>query len=192
MFRILIILLLLTSRCFAVDVKNPPPVTDAALYDYLLYMRDTFKNILDYGEIYAKDNTTQITLNSAAKVQVTIFDTNGESENMTPDHTQDHITVNKRGKYLVTISTAVVNVAAQAHVITLIAYINDGITSFDNLHAHRDLTGGGGDKASISISGIINLAVGDTIELWADTDDAGDRNVIFEDITLSVVLLGVL
>ena len=145
---------------------------------------------LPYGEIYCKDNVAQTTLNSAAKVQVTDFDTNGASNNSTPDHTNDHITITKAGMYLCTISISLVNVAAQAHTIDLLLYKNNGATAFNNVHGHRDMTGGGGDKGSMSLSGIIDLAVNDTIELWADTDAAANRDVIFEDVTMSLVQIG--
>jgi len=145
---------------------------------------------LCFAEIYVKDNAVATTLNSAAKVQVTIFNTNGASNNMTPDYTNDHITVTKAGMYLCTISCALVNVAAQAHIVELLLYKNNGTTAFNNIHAHRNLSGGGGDKGSISLSGIIDLAVNDTIELWANTDAAANRDVIFEDVTFSLVQIG--
>jgi hypothetical protein len=40
----------------------------------------------------------------ANKVQVTAFDTNGASNLMTPDHTNDHITVIAPGDYLCAVS----------------------------------------------------------------------------------------
>ncbi|KKM89319.1 hypothetical protein LCGC14_1249850, partial [marine sediment metagenome] len=53
---------------------------------------------LAFGEIYARDNTAT-TSTSTTKAQILIFDTDGESNNMTPDHAQDHITVTKAGMY---------------------------------------------------------------------------------------------
>jgi len=145
---------------------------------------------LPFGEIWSEDNTDQTTLNSSGKVQILSFKNNGHSNNTTPDHTEDHITITKAGKYLVTASLAVVNVAAQAHEIDVGLFKNDGTSQFNNVHGHRNLSGGGGDKGSISISGIIDTNVNDTIELWANTDTAADRIVIFEDITLTLFQIG--
>jgi parallel beta-helix repeat protein len=139
-----------------------------------------------YGEIYVQDNASTVTLNSAAKVQVTDFDSNGQSNNLTPDHTNDHITVLYDGIYMCMVSVSVDNDASQAHKIELSVYKNNGATEFPNVHAHRNLSGGSGDQGSITMSGLISLTAGDTIELWADTDSASDRAVTFSDVTLTL------
>lgn len=144
---------------------------------------------LAFGEICAKDNATPMTLNSAAKVQVTIFDVDGVSNNMTPDHTNDHITVTKAGMYLCTVSMAVENGAGASHKVDASVWKNNGATEFINTHTHRDLAAGS-DVGSMSLSGIIDLAVNDTIEVWLDTDRGSDSAVTVEDITLSLVMVG--
>jgi hypothetical protein len=143
-----------------------------------------------YGEIYAKGNTTAITLNSAGKTQVTTFTANGESYRTTPDHTNDHITIDVAGKYLCTVSTSIENQAAQAHKIVIGVFINNGVTQMTNVHSSRNLGGGAGDTGSASLSGIIDLSATDTVELWCNTDSASDRDVTLEDVTLSVVRIG--
>ena len=145
---------------------------------------------LCYGDMSVKDNATTTTLNSSGKVQVTIFNTDGPSNNATPDHTNDHITIVKAGFYLVIVSISVANNAAQNHDINVGLFKNNGATQFTNIHAHRTLTGGSGDKGSISLSGIIDTAVDDTIEVWTNTDTAADRIVTFGDVTLSIVQVG--
>ena len=140
-----------------------------------------------YGEIYVKNNTTNTTLNSAAHVQVTVFDTNGRSNRMTPDHTNDHITVDNSGIYLCIVSLAMDNIAAQAHEVTIDVFKNNGATVFANLHSNHHLDGGAGDTSSLTISGLIFCDAADTIELWADTTTASDRAVNFEDITMSLI-----
>ena len=67
---------------------------------------------------------------------------------------------------------------------------NNGVTQFNNVHAHRTLSGGSTDVGSASLSGIITANKDDTIELWANTDSSSDRAVTFEDVTLSMVMLG--
>jgi hypothetical protein len=145
---------------------------------------------LAFGEIYAYNNSTDITLNSTGgKVQVTIFDTNGVSNNATPDHTNDHITITKAGMYLCTVSISVSNQAGASHKIEVSAWKNNGNAQFNNVHSDRTL-GAGTDTGSITMSGIIDLAVNDTIEIWADTDRASNSDVRFEDITLSLLQIG--
>ena len=143
-----------------------------------------------FGEIYVQESTVTTTLNSAAKVQITTFDTNGSNKLTTPDHTSDHITLLRSGKYLVTISVAVHNNASQSHELQIELFKNDGATGFENVHAHRGLKGGSGDKGSISMNGIISGTVGDTIELWANTDAEANRSVTFSDVTLSLTRVG--
>ena len=146
---------------------------------------------LQYGGISVKDNVVITTLNSAAKIQVTIFDTNDTNNgSVTPDHTNNHITVGKAGDYMVVISIAVNNNAVQSHQINVGVFKNNGVTQFNNVHAHRNLTGGLGDVGSISLSGIITVVANDTIELWANTDIAANRSVTFEDVTMSLFQIG--
>jgi hypothetical protein len=146
---------------------------------------------LQFGEIYVKDNAVTTTLNSAAKVQVTVFASNGESNgSITPDHTNDHITVGVDGKFLVMVSLSFKNNAAQSHLVSIGVFSNNGVTEFPNIHSDRSLTGGSGDVGSVSLSGIISVSLGDTIELWANTDVAADRSVTFEDISLSIIQVG--
>ncbi len=145
---------------------------------------------LPYGEIWFKDNANPTTLNSAAKVQITDFDNDGEEHNTDADHTNDHIVIQKAGRYLVTVSLTAANDAAQSHILNISCFKNNGAVELGNLHSHRSLTGGSGDVGSISISGIVNLAVDDTLELWATTNDAANRDVIFEDCTMSILMVG--
>lgn len=144
-----------------------------------------------YGEISVQDNSTPTAVSSSGWTQVTIFDTNGHSSNATPDHTNDHITIDSgfAGKYLVTISAAVANSAGVAHVIELGLHKNDGATEFTNVNAHRNLSAGS-DVGSISLSGIIDVSASDTVELWATSDSGTSRNVTISDVTLSLVQIG--
>ena len=160
---------------------------DATISGDVLF--DTAGGGLTYGEIYAKDSAVDLTLNSAAKVQVTSFTVNGLSNNMTPDHTNDHITVSTAGVYMCNVSTSVSNQAAQAHILDLSVYKNNGATEFANVHSHRGLDGGS-ESGSITMSGLITLAASDTIELWATTNSGVNRDVRFEDITLSLMKVG--
>jgi hypothetical protein len=62
-------------------------------------------------------------------------------------------------------------------------YKNNGATEFENVHAHHDFTGGGGDTNSITMSGNITLAVNDTVELWV-WNETSTSNVVIDDVTM--------
>jgi hypothetical protein len=147
---------------------------------------------LPYGEIYAYDSNTTITITAsgiANKVQVTAFDTNGASNQMTPDHTNDHITVTKAGVYLCTVSISAESVGGAAYEIGFSVFKNNGATQFQNLHVHRNLSGAGGDTGSLSMTGLITLAANDTVEVWT-YNETNTSNIIVDDITLSLVQVG--
>jgi hypothetical protein len=144
---------------------------------------------LAFGEIFVKDNVVTTSISSAGHTQVTIFTTNGESNNTTSDFTENHIEITKAGRYMVNASVSVLNSAGAGHLLHVELFKNDGAVDFDNVHAHRTLSAGS-DKGSISLSGIINAAVGDTLELWASSDSATAKNVTFEDVTLTAIQVG--
>ena len=147
---------------------------------------------LPFAEIYVNDANTTVTISGtgiANKVQVLVFDTNGCSHNMTPDHTNDHITVVKAGCYLCTVSITAASVSGAAAQFSFNLFKNNGATAFLNIHAHRDFSGGGGDVGSVSLSGIIDIAASDTIELWL-WNDTNTQNIILDDINLSLVQVG--
>lgn len=144
---------------------------------------------IPYGEISVKDNEVETTLDVGTIIQVTVFNTNGESYKTTPDHTQDHIIIGKTGVYKVEYSIHVNNESAQGHVIDVSAFTNNGTIELLNVHGHRTLVGGSGNIGSISGAGIVMLLSGETVELWATTSGTSD-NVTFEDVSLNVFYLG--
>ena len=183
------------------DGTNFTGIPDGALdTDYVEVAGDTMTGDLifvggaglAFAEIYASSVEDELAIGGigvANKVQVTSFDTDGVSNNMTPDHTNDHITVTKAGMYLCTVSLHVESAGGGgADNFGFSVYKNNGATEFANAHAHRKLAGGGGDIGSASISGIIDLAVNDTIELWAWNEDSTD-NLVIDDATMSLVMV---
>jgi hypothetical protein len=139
-----------------------------------------------YAEISASDASDTIAIGSsgqANKVQVTTFNTNGNSNDMTPDHTNDHITCDVAGDYVCSVNITAESVPGAGYQVGFSVYKNNGATEFVNVHAHHDFTGGGGDTDSISMSGNITLAVNDTIELWV-WNETSTSNVIIDDVTL--------
>ena len=143
---------------------------------------------LPFGEIYARDNTAT-TSTSTTKTQILIFDTDGQSNNMTSVNAQGHIVVVKAGKYKIDTSISIKNSSGAAHVINVEMYKNNGATVFNNIHAGRNL-GTGSDVGNLTMSGLVDLAVDDTIEIWITSDSASARNVTVEDIDFSAIQTG--
>jgi len=145
------------------------------------------------GEIYVFDaNATHAILGTgiANKVQIVAFDTNGYSLNTTPDHTANHITITIAGQYLCVVSLAIDSLAGSAAQFGFGVFKNDGAVHFQNIHANRDLpSGAGGHSGSISMSGIIDLAISDTIEVWV-WNETNTQNIVIDDITLTLTQVG--
>lgn len=145
---------------------------------------------LTFGEIYASDVSDELTITGtgiANKVQITSFSVDGLSNNLTPDHTNDHLTITKAGVYKCAVSISCSSAATGgADLFGFAVFKNNGATEFANCHGHRKLSGGGTDNGSVSISGIIDLAVNDTIEVWCWNENSTD-NIVIDDITLSLI-----
>ncbi len=145
---------------------------------------------LPFAEISVVGNSTETAIAVAGTaVQVTIFDTNGPSNNGTPDHTNDHITIVKAGHYFIAVSATINSVGGPGSKFELTVQKNNGAAEIGALHCDRDIAGGGGVAGVISMSGIVDLAVSDTIEVWIE-NETNTANYVVEDITLSLFQLG--
>lgn len=188
---IIIGLLLLTIPAYGV-LEAPPQLEEenVILQQYLweLYKRHN----TPYGDIYAHDNEVETEFADsgvANKSQVTIFTTDGESNLTTPSNAEDHITIIKAGKYFVTISIAASTEGGGSDEYGFSLWRNNGTTEFENVHSHRLFSGGAGDFGSITMSGICNFAVDDTIEVWTWNEDDTEA-LLIDDITLSITKIG--
>ena len=147
---------------------------------------------LPFAEICAEGVTATITIAGTGvgnKVQVTSFDTDGQNNQMTPDHTNDHITADVAGTYLVNASISFTSTGGSSYDMAFGCWKNNGATQFANLLAERSLGGGGSDTGAMSLSGLIDLAATDTLELWC-YNITNTNDVIIEDVTLSAVQIG--
>lgn len=147
---------------------------------------------LAYANMYAQDNAVATTITTAGianKVQLTIFGVDGPSNNATPDHTNDHITITKAGHYLATVDITASGVGGDQDTFVFSLWKNNGNAEFANVHGHETMAGGVGDINDISLTGIIDLAVNDTIEVWCWNEDDND-NVLIDDISLTLVQVG--
>jgi hypothetical protein len=142
---------------------------------------------LPYAEISVRENLNADTVGTDP-VQFTHFNTNGESNKLTPDHTNDHIFINIGGRYLIVVSVAAQSDDAQSIEMDISCWKNNGTEEITNVHAHRSFSGGVTDLGSISISGIHNFSAGDTLELWYSAQ--ASRDIILSDVNLSACRLG--
>ena len=144
-----------------------------------------------YGEINVETNATVTTIASSStdfsnKVQVTVFNTNAAaSQGTTPDHTNDHITIDIAGVYLINIQMSFSGNASNKY--SFAAFKNNGATQLGT-RATRML-GSGGDVGCASTLAVVSLAKNDTVEVWIQNESAGN-NATVEDCVLSVVRVG--
>lgn len=144
---------------------------------------------LPYGDMYANDNSTPMSVSSAGYTQVTIFDTNGNSNLLTPDHTNDHHTIVKAGVYKVLCGLTVANNAGAGHKVEFVIAKNNGTVIFANCKRHRTLSSGT-DVGAMLVWGYIDVAASDTIEVWASSNSVAAKNITVEDINLGLMMGG--
>lgn len=143
---------------------------------------------LPYGSVKISDNTTATTISSSGTYVQVNFDTNGESNNTTPDHTNDHITATKAGRYMIVCSIDAHDMGVNEQY-EFAVRINNGATTFDGgLRMHTFATNAN-QEASITLSGIRDLAANDTIELWVK-NNTGTNDVTVNFAELNLVMVG--
>lgn len=147
---------------------------------------------LPYGMICGNDLTATITITNtgiANKVQILVFDTDGVSNLVTPDHTNDHITIVKTGIYYVSVNIHTESVGGVPYAIGFGVYKNNGANAITCLSSHRHYSGGGSDCNSTTISGLASLTAANTLELWC-WNETNTANIVVEDVTLTAVMVG--
>jgi hypothetical protein len=145
-----------------------------------------------FGEITVNGNTTQTAISSSGqnnKVQFALFDTNSPAINIAPDHTQNHIVIERKGIYFVSSCIHADSVSGAGARFGFSIYKNNGTTEITNLHFHRDFSGGGSEAGAGSICGLGSFNVGDTIELWV-WNESNSQNIILSDIGIFLLQIG--
>ena len=146
---------------------------------------------LQFGEIYFHGAGFDTALAAQdTDYQVLGFDTDGEANgNITPDHTNDHITVGVAGRYKVCVSISARSAAANAYEFHVGK--NDNAVTFDNTAIHRT-TSTANRLGSKSCQAIIDCAAADTLEVWVRRVDGGGvtKTITIESITFNVVQIG--
>jgi hypothetical protein len=140
-----------------------------------------------YGEISVEGNATTTTFAGASTdfsnaTQVLIFDTNhGSSSAVTPDHTNDHLTLGATGTYFVKAEISFSGGISDTY--SFAVFKNNGATQLTPRTTR--MLGTGGDVGSASCSGIFAGTSGDTIEAWMQNEDDTSAATV-QDCTLTV------
>ena len=143
---------------------------------------------LSFAEIEVHENVSAITLTTQnVYQQVADFTENGQSAGVTPDHTNDHITVVDGGDYFIHLAATISGSGSQTF--ELQVQKNNGGTPFDNVHVSRKL-GAGGDSGSVMTAGIVPLSANDTVEVWARCTSGNNKSLTIEESTLIVIRVG--
>lgn len=115
--------------------------------------------------------------------QIDKFDEDSPADGATPDHTNDHITIDATGTYEVRLNCSFSGSASDTYQVAV--RINDGASQAGNVLRSRGL-GVGGDVGACNAGDIVALTLGDTVEMWVRcTTDAGN-NITVENANLYV------
>lgn len=143
---------------------------------------------LPFGEIYVNGNTTATTISTQNTwYQFTGFDTNGQSNLTTPDHTNDHITITKAGVYKIDFNVSFSGGGGKTYEVAV--FKNNGATNLTNIHIERKL-GTAGDIGAAAASGLCSCSANDTIELWIRCTDVTTANATIRDANLNLFQVG--
>jgi hypothetical protein len=141
-----------------------------------------------YGDIFVESSGVATTFGGSSEdwsnaSQVVNFDSNGiSSSGITPDHTNDHVTVSNTGPYLVQASLSFSG--ATSNVISFALFKNNGATQITK-RATRTLNAAGA-VGFAAVQGLADLTGGDTVELWVQNQGASsDVFVQYADISVT-------
>jgi hypothetical protein len=130
-----------------------------------------------YGTIYVSAGVAaEATTDTQAKL--TAFAANGIALNVTPDHTDDSLTILEDGQYMINFSASYTHTAATSMLFSLRV---DGVGSFQI---------DGPISGHVSLNGILELSAADVITVYVSNNTGGDGNLTVTNAQLSVVRVG--
>lgn len=142
---------------------------------------------LSFGEIYVQGNTNATDIQTTnVWEQFVDFTNDGQSNNCSPDATSNHILITEAGIYQVMASVSFTGGKDDQYEVQI--YKNDGATALPNLYSTRFINNTG-EYGSVSISGLADFAVNDSIELWI-RDVTNNTDAILKDVNLSLIQIG--
>jgi len=146
-----------------------------------------------FGELSVENNATETTIAVAGTwVQFLGFDTAGSVNLMTASTDNDDITAPFTEVCFIAISISCeANDAGGNAMYEFQLRKNNGATLFANVKGKRSIDGGAPnlDLGSITLSGIIPVIAGDTLELWV-RNTSNTRNILITDCTATAHRVG--
>ena len=143
---------------------------------------------LQFGEISYHDGGFNVVLAAQdTDYQVVGFNADGESNgDVTPDQTNDHITVGEAGRYLISYSASIRSAASNVYDFEV--KYNNGTTGLANSCTHRSTTVAN-KLGVIATTFIADLPASATIEMWVSRADGGAvaKTITIEQINLNVL-----
>ena len=142
-----------------------------------------------YGEVSIRDNTNVTIIDTQdVFVQVVDLDTRGLAKQLDVISNDSEI-----GAPTDVVSFIMCSISCEAadnankNAFEFQIQKNDGSVALDNLIGIRSVSGPAGeDKMSVSLSGIVKVSKGDTIELWV-RNRTSNRNILIRHCTLSAI-----
>ena len=146
---------------------------------------------LQFGEIYYHGAGADTVLAAQDTwYQILSFGTDGESNaDVTPSNAQDHITVGKAGRYLISFSASARSAAANTY--EFMVKYNNGGSDCMNIMTHRT-TSTANRLGVMAVTGICDIPASGTVELWIERIDGGAvaKTITLEHVNLVITQLG--
>jgi hypothetical protein len=132
-----------------------------------------------YAAIYVTDGSTAQSSISTSPAKVTGFAANGPSNDATPDHTNDQITINTTGTYAIAFHISFSGTVSTEFIFKL---RNSAVEQ--NAGCIRTL-GTGGDSGSCGFNTIMTLSASDVLTIYVEADGAS-KSITPEEMHLTV------
>ena len=131
-------------------------------------LRDFVVTIMGgYASIKTVDGTTAQTGITATPVKLTTFAVNGTANGLTPDHTNDQITIDVDGVYFVECDVSFSGSSNSTFELHLRV---DAVEKDEGFHRK---IGSGGDTGSAGFHGIVSLVAGEVLTTYIESTDGG-------------------
>jgi uncharacterized protein GlcG (DUF336 family) len=134
-----------------------------------------------YASIYVNDGASAQGSISTTPAKVTGFAANGPSNDSTPDHTNDQITIVTGGAYLVAFQVSFSGTVSTSFTFKL------RIDAVESTLGCTRVLGTGGDLGSASFSGILNLSASEVLTIYVESAVGSGNSITPADMQLSVI-----
>lgn len=142
---------------------------------------------LVFSQIYTQGGSSTLVLPAQDTwYQITAFTVNGDSNMATPDHTNDHITIPIRGRYLTQSSLAISSATTNEYVFEI--QVSNGGFGIVNTDGRRTTTNADEVYTTNGMSSIVEFWGAETVELWIKRIDGGAVSSTIKIVDASITL----